>query len=971
MTAARERPRPDGARPGGPTQSVPAEGGGSRPDYVGRRAELDTVIALLTGTAKDGGVAVVIIDGLPGSGKSRFLAEVADKVAVQQVFQGHTFEVRGHEPERRIPLAAASETLRRLIETSPAGGAVHRLLYDSAHASHLNLVGIFEATHQAVREQRTMLLKVDDLQWMDEQSQALCHYLVRAACADSDPLAVLVAVRAGQDASLAESLVALVPATNLLRISLGPLSRDEGMTLVRSVAPSRSDEEAAAMWQRAGGLPFWLQALAAAAEQAGADADPTAAVITGLLRTCSGNTLSVLAAVALLARPVAAGDVARLVSLPAADVDVSVAELVNRGLLLEVAGVVEVAHDLIRSATVNALPSAQLQALTARIAAWLVDRPDEDVAGLLEGLRSQRADGQSGLDIASRLATSPRRWLVGREGLADLCAAADEANPTDPRSLALQREVAALSAELGDHRGALLRWGALAHRLAGAQERARAALEAAKAAYELRLTRQAWAMLQSARAGASGDPVLMVLLDARASLVCRWLDGRPDQARDLARQALGAARALAGEDLARMSLDARLAYLEALAAMCDTEMQDDDLQAMLRLAEEMVTIARGFDERAFLGGLLTQAAALHCLGQTHDAELRCQVVAREARLRVVPSSQAQAAYELGRVLHDQGRLAEASASAAEAEALLDRIAPDSPTRSRMGRLRRCIALSTGDWLSAVTELRRVAADEPDPHVRIGTHLALAHWLARAEPGVRADEIAECVDLAVEDAEQSRCRHCLSEALLRGSAALSWSAQTTEATELMDRWRRGNHRCYGRLAASLGMAEAAAQAADDPAAAAATLDLLIDDADASGLALEALWSSLDQGRLLARTDPPRAVTVLERARSQAGALGARNEMALAEEALRGLGVRTWSRGPAPTGDAGPALSGREREVARLLATGVSNPDIAASLFLSRRTVERHVSNLLSRFGAHNRTELAARLRHDGEDGGSHA
>ena len=172
-----------------------------------------------------------------------------------------------------------------------------------------------------------------------------------------------------------------------------------------------------------------------------------------------------------MARPVAAGDLARLVSLPVPDVDASVAELVDRGLLLSVAGVVEIAHDLIRSATVNALPSAQLQALSTRIAAWLVDRPDDDVAGLLEGLRSRRADGRSGLDIALRLATSPRRWLIGREGLADLSAVADEANPADPRAVAVQREVAALSAELGDHRSALLRWGALAHRMPGTGSR--------------------------------------------------------------------------------------------------------------------------------------------------------------------------------------------------------------------------------------------------------------------------------------------------------------------------------------------------------------------------------------------------------------------------------------------------------------------------------------------------------------------
>ena len=57
----------------------------------------------------------------------------------------------------------------------------------------------------------------------------------------------------------------------------------------------------------------------------------------------------------------------------------------------------------------------------------------------------------------------------------------------------------------------------------------------------------------------------------------------------------------------------------------------------------------------------------------------------------------------------------------------------------------------------------------------------------------------------------------------------------------------------------------------------------------------------------------------------------------------------------------ALTARELEVARLVIEGASNPEIAAQLFLSRKTVERHVSNALAKVGARNRTELARHLR----------
>jgi DNA-binding CsgD family transcriptional regulator len=53
-----------------------------------------------------------------------------------------------------------------------------------------------------------------------------------------------------------------------------------------------------------------------------------------------------------------------------------------------------------------------------------------------------------------------------------------------------------------------------------------------------------------------------------------------------------------------------------------------------------------------------------------------------------------------------------------------------------------------------------------------------------------------------------------------------------------------------------------------------------------------------------------------------------------------------------------LSPREREVLRLVAAGRTNPQIAAELVISLNTVQRHVSSILEKTGAHNRTEAAA-------------
>jgi DNA-binding CsgD family transcriptional regulator len=75
-------------------------------------------------------------------------------------------------------------------------------------------------------------------------------------------------------------------------------------------------------------------------------------------------------------------------------------------------------------------------------------------------------------------------------------------------------------------------------------------------------------------------------------------------------------------------------------------------------------------------------------------------------------------------------------------------------------------------------------------------------------------------------------------------------------------------------------------------------------------------------------------------------------------LAGAPVRRAPRDGADSGRAGLALTTREADVMALVRTGLTNKQIAGRLYLSTRTIEKHVERILAKTGSANRTALAA-------------
>ena len=141
---------------------------------MGRAAELAALHAVAAAGEASNRPGVAFILGDAGLGKTRPLLEVAGSLRVDA-----RIDLVGYEPEQSVPLGAARPLLALI--RPPAGAQApekrHPKLVEPSIRDQrwLAPVRIFAASHQSIRGLGRVLLTLDDVQWMDELSIALCH----------------------------------------------------------------------------------------------------------------------------------------------------------------------------------------------------------------------------------------------------------------------------------------------------------------------------------------------------------------------------------------------------------------------------------------------------------------------------------------------------------------------------------------------------------------------------------------------------------------------------------------------------------------------------------------------------------------------------------------------------------------------------------------------------------------------------
>ena len=337
----------------------PASGAGQR--LLGRDRECAAISEAIAGCPRP---RLLLFAGAPGIGKTRLL----DRLAVDACAAGHEV-IRGRcfEAEMVRPYGLWLDTLRGVATSgidapvlaqaapllagrSPEDGTRERL-FDAAMALLCGLAS-----------RRPIALALDDLQWIDESSAALLHFLARHLVGRTGFI-FACAARAGEidDNVRARALLQSLAREELVRrFDLAPLSLADARTLV---APQSLDAEPA--WRLSGGNPLYLLELARATGRGDNAAEDLDDLIRSHLRSLDDDARELLAWAAAAGRAVRPSLLAEAAGLPMGEVLARLHRLERYGLLAASgrSGHVDFAHDLVRQTLYRSLSQARRQAI--------------------------------------------------------------------------------------------------------------------------------------------------------------------------------------------------------------------------------------------------------------------------------------------------------------------------------------------------------------------------------------------------------------------------------------------------------------------------------------------------------------------------------------------------------------------------------------------------------------------------------
>ena len=898
--------------------------------FVGRAAELARVAEVIT-RAEAGEPWLIAIEGDAGVGKTtlarRCLAGAADV---------RVLSASADQAEADLDFGLVDQLLRAagdgLSATALTGGTGSRASSFAVGARLLEVVGEHQATG-------VLAVVIDDLQWADRKSVEALTFMLRRLSVD--PVIAIVIYRGPGDRLDETAQRMLLSIENRLLVPLGGLNTEEVASLAAALAPGPLDDRAIRrLYRDTGGHALYLRTLLSE----GSGFDPAApgrlslprslaAAIGERLRALPPETQVILEMLSVLnlRLPLAQLGHAAVAGSPSTAIEPAVTSGLVDWWPEEPTCPVQIRHPLVRDAIYAGLTPARRRPLHARAASMVsesaswehrvaaLDHPDEDLAAQLESLAgAEAADGHLALaathlqwasDVSPARADRERRLLT---------AALHLMLSEESRGLAL-REAVQASAPSPLRSCVLGTMAFSSGQLAEAERRFSEALAQARDDPDIRPLA---AMIANRLAGTYtllGDGEKVMTL-ARWALGTGCLDAAAaSQTRALvaigACQVAGPAAALA--ELGHLDTDpARVGLVDVDALSFrgvfqllagDLDQAVTDLTASLKLARRGATLTLGLRAYFYL------ALAQYLAGAWDDVLLTAEQGFSAAAIH-------SRRYELP-LLHLAAGCVPAGRGEAEEAERHARLAEEAAASLDYGQERVYAAMARALVCQASSDY-------------LGMADALGPWAADAALDGRSRMYAVL------------WRPALAEGLIG-------SGQLDQAAAVLVQLRVASGQA-GYLQPALAWLEG--WLAEQQGSLEQAREIYQRGEDLAGLHSPVYTARLllAHGRFLRRTGRRRrAVERLRRANEGYLTLRAAPFIARAEEELAACHL---PGNPASKRQSVLTLTSRETEVAHLVGKGLSNPEIAAELFISRKAVEYHLGNIYAKCGLQGRQEL---------------